>query len=804
MGETLGIWTEVDARWFGLCVAAAIGLGVAIPALRPEWIVRFPKVLLTILVGVSLLAASALYRSDPPRFHLDIDPSTEPLLPRNDPAKDLYESAVLDFGDDEVFVVAIECEEVFSVGCLSAIDRVTDRIARLDAVRSVSSLLDVTSFRWVEEEQWVEVQPFIEEVPTDPGELAELRARALADPVYRRTIVSEDSRAAAINISFRKMTDADFIASGLDAEVQEILREETGDEHRFYIAGRPHVKVHVYAGMVHDLRLLIPVGAVVMAVALLLLTGARRMVMIPILTSLVAILWTFGSMAAVGTPLTLLTGLLAPMLLAIGSVYGIHVIARYQEDAGCHGDARSAVLASLEHLVVPVLIAGMTTVIGLAALLITDVPAVFELGTYSMLGIASITVLALTGIPAALVLMPLKEHVSAAGSGQRSNASLQIGGRADAALGAALDGLAAFVVRHPGRIIIGAGVAAVISLGVLPRITIDTDYLSYFDERDPIRRDFEAVNRLLAGAIPIYVVLSANEAGAFRDPDLMHAMEALQRKLDEVPGVSRTLSAVDSLRLLNRAFAADDPKEERIPDSRPAVSELLFMMPKSDISKYTTVNHGRGNLIVRTGEVGSAAIEELAARIEQVVAESNLPDGIETGVTGNTILLAHSADGIARGQPVSVALAAIAIFVLITIGLRSVRLGAIAMIPNLLPVLMFFGLLGLGFAPLSLPTSLIGCIAMGVAIDDTVHFLVRYRKEREKGESPEQAVRTCGRYIGRPIAITSIVISLGFLVVAVSDFATLREFGYLSCATMVICFFNDLILLPALLIKTKI
>jgi hypothetical protein len=180
-----------------------------------------------------------------------------------------------------------------------------------------------------------------------------------------------------------------------------------------------------------------------------------------------------------------------------------------------------------------------------------------------------------------------------------------------------------------------------------------------------------------------------------------------------------------------------------------------------------------------------------------------LPEGLQARVTGNAILLARSADGIARGQPLSILMAALAIFLVIAIGLRSPKLGAVAMLPNLLPILIFFGLLGLGAAPLSLPTSLIGCIALGVAIDDTVHFLVRYRSERQRGATPEEAAIRCTRFVGRPIVVTSLTVVVGFLVVALSDFATLREFGVLTAATMLLCLLTDLILLPAFLSRTR-
>jgi predicted RND superfamily exporter protein len=260
---------------------------------------------------------------------------------------------------------------------------------------------------------------------------------------------------------------------------------------------------------------------------------------------------------------------------------------------------------------------------------------------------------------------------------------------------------------------------------------------------------------------------------------------------------------VDSLRQLNRAFQANDPASERIPDSRQAVAELLFMMPKGESSPLITVDHARANLVVRTGAVGSSKVLALADEIERVTADS-VPEGATVRVTGNTILLSRSADGIARGQPQSVALATVAIAVLVTLTLGSLRLGLIAMIPNVVPVLIFFGMLGAGAASLSLPTSLIGCMALGIAIDDTVHWLARYRDERSGGAGVDVAIRTTMRRVGRPIAITSVMLCLGFLVVTGSRFATLQAFGLLSAATMAICLATDLILLPAVLARTRV
>jgi predicted RND superfamily exporter protein len=412
-----------------------------------------------------------------------------------------------------------------------------------------------------------------------------------------------------------------------------------------------------------------------------------------------------------------------------------------------------------------------------------------------VLGVSSITLLTLTLLPAALARSP-------------RGAGLEIAARAlssqiDAGLDRGLVAVCRLATRRATPLLATSAVLVVGCALAIPRIVIDTDYLSFFPESSEIRQEFEAVNRLLAGAVPIYISLRAEESGAFRDADLLRAVEGIQRDVDSIPEVSRTLSLVDTVRVMNRVVSRDDPDAERIPEARGAAAELIFMAPKGDLDRYANVNHSRANVLVRTGAVGSAAVRSVAAKLEAAISEGALPEGIEADVTGNAILLSRSADGIARGQPRTVCLAALAIFALVALTFRSFRLGCVAMVPNLVPVAIFFGSLGLGAAPLSLPTSLIGSVALGIAIDDTVHFMVRYGRERRRGLAPEQAALLSTRRTGRAIAITSVMLMAGFLVVGLSSFATLRQFGVLSAATMGVCLLADLVVLPALLVRTR-
>jgi predicted RND superfamily exporter protein len=792
----------IDFLPFALGSGLALAAGLASAARRPHWIIEHPVVVLVLLGLVTLGAGAAIVRLDPPGLRIELDPSSEPLLPSRDPGQQVYRESVLDFGSDDIYVVAMQTENLFTAQNLEALRRVTDAIRQLPGVRGAESLTDVYAFRWDAQEQWVEVGKFIDDVPDSAAELGRLREEALSDPLYPKALVSHDGRTAAVNVTFETMTDREFVERDLDGRITSILAAEATDGRRFYVSGRPHIRSEAHHLMIHDLVLLIPIAVAVAAALMWFMTGSLRGTLIPLGACLTGTIWAFGAMALLGVDLNIITLVLGPMLICVGSVYGIHVLARHEAIALETYDREEAARRTLEYTRLPVLIAGLSTCMGFGALLLSDVRATHELGIFSVFGVASTMLLSLTGIPAALALVPLE---ACAASDKplyeaRTRASARIGRGLDAALGV----VGSLGARFPGAALAGWALLALLAAALIPSIVIDTDYLTVFDPDTRVRRDFARVNELLAGAVPIYVVFQGEREGAFREPALLRTLEAIQSDLERVDGVSQVLSAVDLVRIANRAIEEGRPEAERIPATRPAVAEAIFTIPKEKLRRFATSNHSSANLVVRTGSLGSAAVRDLESRIREVLARNPLPPGLRADVTGNAILINRSADGIAGNQIAQVSFAAATILLLVWSAFRSLRMALLSMVPNVVPVLIFFGALGAGAATLSVATSLIGCIALGIAVDDTVHFLVAYNRDRWAGRSPEAAAVHCVRSVGRPIALTSVMLIVGFMTLFVSGFATLREFGYLTAMTMAICLSTDLGLLPALLTRARI
>ena len=444
--------------------------------------------------------------------------------------------------------------------------------------------------------------------------------------------------------------------------------------------------------------------------------------------------------------------------------------------------------------------AGVTTCVGFGALLMANVRATNQLGGYCLFGIAAITMLSLTAVPAVLALLPLERTTDNRPQWeQRTRLSAWVGHRIEDWLGL----VARLNVRYAGRILAIWVVVTAAGVALIPSIVIDTDFLTVFDPNHRVRTDFANVNRVLAGSVPLYVVFNGSEEGTFREPENLRAIESVQRRLEGVEGVSHAISAVDLVRLANQVLEEGAPGADRIPDTRAGLAEAVFTVPKAQLRRLANSNHSKANIVVRTAALGSSAMRALERRIRDVIAESELPAGVVPDVTGNAILINRSADGISGNQITQVGCAALTILLLVAVAFRSLRIAALSMIPNIFPVLLFFGALGLGAATLNIATALIGSIALGIAIDDTIHYLVAYHRERQSGRSPEDAAAYCIEQIGRPITVTSVMIFVGFMSLLISNFVTLREFGYLTGMTMAICLVTDLLLLPALLVRLR-
>ena len=257
-----------------------------------------------------------------------------------------------------------------------------------------------------------------------------------------------------------------------------------------------------------------------------------------------------------------------------------------------------------------------------------------------------------------------------------------------------------------------------------------------------------------------------------------------------------TTSAVDHLAAIHRAFRDDAPLGSGIPETRKMAAQLFLVGRGDELDKFVDGRYRTATIVVRSTATESRTVGALARRIETRL--DALGQGLTGSITGNGVLLARTADDISRGQALSLGWAFGAIFAILAVYFRSLRLGALALVPNLLPVAVYFGVMSAAGVTLNNATALMGCMVLGIAVDDTVHFLVQFRRLAQPGEHADRAARTALRHVARPVTWTTLVLCMGLLVVTTSDLATQAQFGALGAFTLAFAWVVDLVLTPAL------
>jgi predicted RND superfamily exporter protein len=761
-----------------------------------RWLVRHPALVIGFnLVLTAVLGAYAL--------HIRIENSLESLLPARSPAVAYYEEVRSVFGSDDVGVVGVRADDLFAPATIEKIARVTERLGRIEGVERVLSIANA-----VDPAANVLHPPrLLENIPPSPGEVAALKKKLAATPLYGKNLVADDFRGAAITVFFRNLTDTQYLDLGVDQQIERVLAEESNPE-RFFYTGAAHIKQSAVELMRRDLFRFTPVALLLVLLVLWLSFRTVRGVVLPVLSVGLALVWTLGIMVLTGKAITLGTSVLPPLLLVLGSSYAIHVMARYYEQVFAGAAREEVVVRGFERVWMPLAISALTNVIGFGSLTVNRITAIWDLGVFAVVGVLCLTLSALTFLPAALALLPATLRSARAG-------------KTSPTLSQNLRRLGAWVFASRSQILWASVALAFVALVGAWRIEVDSDFLYYFSPSSDVRRDNETINQEIVGSNPFYLVIEGQQDGTLKRWEVLKLVKDLQTFLLTLPGVTSSVSLVDYLEVLEAGLNSQSEGGDLVVDEqgniKPAeipktfwedpknLEPVLAMVSTSPetFRGVVTPDFRRASILVRTKLSGSHIVEQTLERIRVYIAQ-HFPADVPVNLTGTLVLLTGTTSDIVAGQIESLAIALGVIFIVMALMYLSAKVGFFAILPNVLPIVIFFGVMGWLGIYLNLGTSLIAAIALGIAVDSTIHYMSRLSLELG-GETDQQAalVRAL-ETVGVPIVYTTIALFLGFLTFTMSSFVPIQNFGILSGVTMVAALGTNLVLLPALLATTKI
>jgi predicted RND superfamily exporter protein len=736
------------------------------------WIVSHPGIIIIIAVLITSVCAFSLRRG------IEFDASALNFVEDDSREKRDYEAARRDFGEDAYLILSVTVDDLFKPEHLLRLRAFHEELSRIDGIAEILSPFNVPFAR--SDANGAAIEKLIPAGELSAARIAEARAAATTDRLYVGNLVSADGRTAAWNM----LLDSSLPTRARHAVTRRIYELAHGANlGEIYFAGGPFSQWRATEAIKKDLALFLPITVLLIASLLWFAFRSMIAVLLPLLTIGLGLCWLLGAMVTMGAHFTILALMLPTLLLAIGCSYLIHIfnqIGLENDSRKGDGDGRKALASALQFIALPVIVSALTIIAGFLSLSFTKIPAVRVTSIYAALGAALAMVLSLTFTPAVLSLRGLRGLRIATG----------IGGQ----LSRVIEWTGMQATRREKLLYLATAVLVVFSLIGVRKIIIDIDYFNLFRPGAETSVGMAEINRRLSGVVNFDLIIENPEPGTFERPEMLARIVALQHEFEtNVKGIDRTLSVADFVRHLNRAFHGGDPQYDSIPPDPRALSELLS--DRAQLSKFMTADGARVRILVRMRSSASREMASVIGELERRGREM-MPE-MRVYTTGTLVLMNRTSDIIGREQAQSIVIALLAIFIMLALLFGSLRVGLTALIPNLIPVLFFFGFMGWRGIPLNLTTSLVASVVLGLAVDNAVQFIVRFRRIVTKHSAVRPAIIESLRLSGRPIVYANVALAATFAIFSLSTFAPIGSFGLLSAVTILGCLVEDLVLLPA-------
>jgi hydrophobe/amphiphile efflux-3 (HAE3) family protein len=807
------------------------------------WVIKYPRSSIIVTLLVILALALGLSR-------LTIDVTNESMFREGDPALKQFQQFQTQFGRDDVVVAAIESSHIFSPDFLSKLESyhrdLEDNLPYLD---KVTSLVNVTSIS--DQDGDVLIDDLQAVWPEDVRDFPAFKREVTDNPLYRNLFISQAGNITLMTIrasvymaepsvSNQEVPDGfrekiiywhDKFAEHLSGKPPERRSDNTGffddidqldtvdniardqplstpqlqafirelkvitskhkrDDFQIRLMGGSIISDEHVQSIHIDFASLLPVTFLLVFILLFLILRRVAAALIPLSIVALTLLATLGLMGWLSLPITPVTVALPPLLLTIGVADSVHILNAFYGKQGSL-DRDSAIISSVQRTGLAVLFTSLTTIAGFLAFVTADIKPIADFGLLVGFGVTLAFLLSVVLIPAILRLQ--SQQVEKKQTTEYAVSWIK-----------AMWALAQISLRHSNKVLTGVVAVTVLCIPGIFQLQFSHNTLEWFPEDKPVRVNTYWADKVFNGTIPFEIIIDTGKKNGLYDPAIMQQLESFQAYAEslnpEVATMGRATSIVDTVKRIHWVLHQEKPNTA-IPDSSDLIAQELLLFEGSgadDIAELIDNNFSMARITTRLSWVD--AVDYLPVR-EQLISEAQKQfSGLaNVWATGSVDLISRTLVNIIQSMSSSYLIAAVVIALMLMLLMRSLTLGLVSLIPNFLPIIISLGVMGYIGIPLDMFTVLLGGIALGLAVDDTVHFMHSYRFYRQTlSLSVEESVKQTVVTVGPALLFTTVAMASGFLVFVLSDMNVVVTFGLLLAMTIVNALLLDLLVVPAL------
>ena len=745
-----------------------------------EFDAHYPRTIIAAVILITVLFGWKV-------FDLEMDPGLQSGLPRDH--KIVQSMEIMDelFSGSDILIVAVESDSLFSTKTLKKLFSFQDSLEAIDQISRVTSIFNQKYI--VPDKNGFEIESVLLDIPQDSVGNQKLIER-LDKSEMIGNLVSEDYK----TLCFIGQINSSFAYDEFEfrENIYELVNRFSSPEY-FYVSSLPITRATVIEYMQRDMRVFTPVAIGLCIFLLMLSFRSWTGVFLPFFVVGFSIIWTFGIMGWLNMSLSFIGTLIPVMLVAIANNYGIHIISHYYEYSRSDTmSTRGQILKrTIRKVGIPILLAGITTMVSFLCLLSHSLPRAREMGALVSFGILIAFILSIILIPSVLVLVP-RPHFLSKGLGMSYVDTILIN-------------MGKVFTRYRSLVLLLLSIVGIwLAMGI-QYLKVDTNPDHYFPKSSTLRIANTKISNAFGGSTQMNILVQ----GEIFDPAVLENIEILTDHIKNRHDiVTKSYSIVDVIKRMHSGFNGGDPTMEVIPDDIDLIRQYMFMYSiSSDGDEFDLIlddieDPSYTQILLRLQEVQTHAIAAIVEDTEQFI-EANFYDESPMELTGSATLLGVLNHMVIRGQLISLVVSVCIILLIMSIVFRSFIGGLLATFPMSASVVMMFGLMGYLNITLNITTSLLTCILVGVGVDYTVHFLWHLRDHVKDGDSLDEAITNTFRISGKGILFNGLSVVVGFSALLFSVFVPVKIFGILVMGSISFCLFGALATLPALTSLTK-
>jgi predicted RND superfamily exporter protein len=760
---------------------------------------------------------------------LKIDTTTEGFLHKTDPMRVEYDIFRDQFGRDEKLMIAVKTGNIFDLNFLKKLDSFHDALeSELPNIKGVDSLINARNTYGIEGELIVE--PLIDSPPETEEALFKLKEIVTSNSLYENSLYSEDFTMTTVTIDtetysnkgLSNESDSLEFDDGLEfdddslggqrvyltdaendeiiAKTQLIMQRFDGEDFKIYLSGSAAIAGIFKQALMNDSVVFISLMMVVIMVVLFALFRRISGVILPLACVSLTLITTVSLMSVFSAPFTMATQIMPTFLLAVVTSASIHLLAVFYKDFATTNDKKASLRYAMGHSGLAIIMTSITTAVGLWSFSFSGVAPVADLGIFASSGV-------MIGLVFTLVFLPALISIT-----KVSTVNMSTDNNGQTLMDRALVGISVFATGRPKLIVSVSTVLIICAAIVAAQLRFSHFPLQWLPEDNFARIATEAVDENLKGSLTLEVIIDTGETNGLYNPELLRVIDDVSQNINSISTgnmfVGKVISYIDVIKETNRALNENREEYYAIPDDPDLIAQEFLLFESSgndDLSSLVDANYSKARLTLKT-----PFIDSLEANIfidsAQVYLDQKFGPLAKVTFTGIGTLMTVTFEEAIYSSAFSYVLAFSLITLLMVLLIGNLKIGLISMIPNILPIIFLSTIMVVFKMPLDMFTLLIGAIALGLAVDDTVHFMHNFRRYELKYNDVDKAVRLTLLGTGRAITLTSIVLALGFLVLTFSQMNNMFDFGVLTASAILVAVLADFFLMPAimkLIIKDK-